>query len=58
MVNSDGAAAVTRIKKGLRSWMAERRLRGKMADLSEQLLFFRFVSGAAAWPASFGLRGS
>ena len=38
MVNPDGAAAVTRIKQGLRSWMAERRLRGNMADLSEQQL--------------------
>ncbi len=38
MVSPDGAAAVARIKQGLRSWMAERRLRGKIADLSEQEL--------------------
>ncbi len=38
MVSPDGAAAVARIKHGLRSWMAERRLRGKIADLSEQEL--------------------
>ena len=38
MVNPDGAVAVTRLKQGLRSWLAERRLRGKMADLSEQEL--------------------
>ncbi len=38
MVNSGGAAAVARIKQGLRSWLAERRLRGKIADLSEQEL--------------------
>ncbi len=38
MVNPDGAAAVTRIKQGLRSWLAKRRLRGKIADLSEQEL--------------------
>ncbi len=38
MVNPDGSAAVARIKQGLRSWMAERRLRGKIADLSEQEL--------------------
>ena len=30
--------ADTRIKQGLRSWMAERRLRGEIADLSEQEL--------------------
>ncbi len=30
--------AVTRIKQGLRNWIAERRLRGKIADLSEQKL--------------------
>ena len=38
MVHSGGAAAVARIKQGLRSWLAERRLRGKIADLSEQEL--------------------
>ncbi len=38
MVSPDGAAAVARIKQGLRSWLAERRLRGKIADLSEQEL--------------------
>ncbi len=38
MENSDGAAAVIRLKQGLRSWLAERRLRGKIADLSEQEL--------------------
>ena len=38
MIISDGAAAVTRLKQGLRSWLAERRLRGKIADLSEQKL--------------------
>ena len=38
MVNPDRAMAVTRLKQGLRSWLAERRLRGKMADLSEQEL--------------------
>ncbi len=38
MVNPDGAVAVTRLKQGLRSWLAERRLRGKIADLSEQEL--------------------
>ncbi len=30
--------AVTRIKQGLRNWIAVRRLRGKIADLSEQKL--------------------
>ena len=38
MVVSDGATAVTRLKQDLRSWIAERRLRGKIADLSEQKL--------------------
>ncbi len=38
MVISNGAAAVTRLKQGLRSWMAERQLRGKIADLSEHEL--------------------
>ncbi len=38
MVISDGATAVTRLKQGLRSWLAERRLRGKIADISEQIL--------------------
>ncbi len=38
MVISDSAAAVTRLKQSLRSWLAERRLRGKIADLSEQEL--------------------
>lgn len=36
MVNPDGAVADMRIKLGLRSWMAARRLRGEIADLSEQ----------------------
>ena len=38
MVISEGVVAVTRLKQGLRSWLAERRLRGKIADLSEQKL--------------------
>jgi len=38
MVNPEGVVAVTRLKQGLRSWLAERRLRGKIADLSEQEL--------------------
>ncbi len=38
MVNPDDATVVTRLKQGLRNWMAERRLRGKIADLSEQKL--------------------
>ena len=38
MVISEGVVAITRLKKGLRSWLAERRLRGKIADLSEQKL--------------------
>ncbi len=35
MVDPQGAVADTRIKQGFRSWLAERRLRGKIADLSE-----------------------
>ncbi len=38
MANPDGAVTVTRLKQGLRGWLAERRLRGKIADLSEQEL--------------------
>ena len=38
MVNPDDATVVTRLKQGLRSWMSERRLCGKIADLSEQEL--------------------
>ena len=38
MVKSGGAAAAARLKQGLRSWIAARRLRGKIADLSEQKL--------------------
>jgi hypothetical protein len=36
MVNPDGAAAVARIKQGLRGRRAARRPRGKVVDLSEQ----------------------
>ncbi len=35
MVNPDDAVADTQIKQGLRTWLAERRLRGEIADLSE-----------------------
>ncbi len=38
MVNPDDATVVTRLKQGLRSWMSDRRLCGKIADLSEQEL--------------------
>lgn len=38
MVNPEGVVAGTRLRQGLRSWIAERRLRGKIADLSEQKL--------------------
>ncbi len=38
MVNPEGVVADTQLKQGLRSWLAERRLRGKIADLSEQEL--------------------
>ena len=38
MVNPDDATVVTRLKQALRSWLAERRLRGQIADLSEQEL--------------------
>ncbi len=38
MVNPDDATVVTRLMQGLRSWLAERRLCGKIADLSEQEL--------------------
>ena len=38
MVNPDDATVVTRLKQGFQSWMSERRLCGKIADLSEQEL--------------------
>jgi uncharacterized protein YjiS (DUF1127 family) len=38
MVNPNVTVAITGLKQGLRSWLAERRLRGKIADLSEQKL--------------------
>ena len=36
MVIPDDATVVTRLKQGLRVWIAERRLRGKISELSEQ----------------------
>ena len=38
MVIPDDATVVTRLKQGLRVWIAERRLRGKISELSEQKL--------------------
>ena len=38
MVNPDDATVVTQLKQGFQSWMSERRLCGKIADLSEQEL--------------------
>ncbi len=38
MVNPNVTEAITRLKQGLRIWLAERQLRGKIADLSEQEL--------------------
>ncbi len=35
MINPGDATVVTRLKQALRTWMAERRLRGEIADLSE-----------------------
>jgi hypothetical protein len=38
MVIPDDATVVTRLKQGLRVWIVDRRLRGKISELSEQEL--------------------